>query len=322
MAEQGPAGRALVLGGGGLSGIAWETGVLAGLEAGGADVTGADFMLGTSAGATVAAQLGSGIPLSDLLDRQTVPELQSVELTPDIARVVELMESWEELPALFPDPAVLRRVIGERALQVETVPEAERRAVIAGRLPRHTWPSRKLAVVAVEAHTGDVRVFDQDSGVDLVDAVAASCAIPGIWPPVTIGGSRYIDGGTSSAVNADLAAGYQRVLILVPMADPSLDEQVAGLTAGGDGSVQVQVLEPDEESMHRHRHEPAGSRGSRAGRPGRVRAGKACRGRGRPAVAAARPLSSAGRALMPAVLPAQHDGDEGADQQERSERQQ
>lgn len=251
MAEHGSAnGQALVLGGGGLSGIAWETGVLAGLAAGGVDVTGADFVLGTSAGATVAAQLGSGLPLTDLLDRQTVPALQSAELSPDIGRVIELMESWEKLPLEYPDPAELRREVGQRALTVETVPEAERRAVIAGRLPDHSWPSRKLAVVAVEAQTGDVRVFDQDSGADLVDAVAASCAIPGIWPPVTIGGGRYIDGGTRSAVNADLAAGYQRVLILVPMADPSLDEQVATLTqAGGEEPVQVQVLTPDDESI-------------------------------------------------------------------------
>jgi NTE family protein len=251
MAEQESAAeRALVLGGGGLSGIAWETGVLAGLAAGGADVTTADFLLGTSAGATVAAQVGSGLPVTDLFARQTVPARQSAELSPDLERVIELIESWERLPLEFPDPAELRREIGQRALAAGTVPEAERRAVIAGRLPRHSWPSRKLAVVAVEAHTGEVRMFDQDSGADLVDAVTASCAIPGIWPPVTIDGGRYIDGGTRSATNADLAAGYQRVLILAPMADPVLDEQVAGLTQGaGDGSVKVQVLTPDEESV-------------------------------------------------------------------------
>jgi NTE family protein len=251
MAEQESAAeRALVLGGGGLSGIAWETGVLAGLAAGGADVTTADFLLGTSAGATVAAQVGSGLPVTDLFERQTVPARQSAELSPDLERVIELIESWERLPLEFPDPAELRREIGQRALAAGTVPEAERRAVIAGRLPRHSWPSRKLAVVAVEAHTGEVRMFDQDSGADLVDAVTASCAIPGIWPPVTIDGGRYIDGGTRSATNADLAAGYQRVLILAPMADPALDEQVAGLTQGaGDGPVQVQVLTPDEESV-------------------------------------------------------------------------
>ena len=248
-AETVPAGqRALVLGGGGLSGIAWETGVLAGLAAAGADVTTADFVLGTSAGATVAAQLGSGLPLAGLFERQTVPALQPAELSPDIGRVIELMESWEQLPLEYPDPAELRREVGQRALAAATVPEAERRAVIAGRLPRHSWPSRKLAVVAVEAHTGDVRLFDKDCGADLVDAVTASCAIPGIWPPVTIGAGRYIDGGTRSAVNADLAAGYQRVLILAPMADPPLDEQVAGLTqASGAGSVRV--LAPDDESL-------------------------------------------------------------------------
>jgi NTE family protein len=251
MAEQESAvQRALVLGGGGLSGIAWETGVLAGLAAGGADVTAADFLLGTSAGATVAAQVGSGLPVTDLFEQQTVPARQSAELSPDLGRVIELIESWERLPLEFPDPAELRREVGQRALAAGTVPEAERRAVIAGRLPRHSWPSRKLAVVAVEAHTGDVRVFGQDSGADLVDAVTASCAIPGIWPPVTIDGGRYIDGGTRSATNADLAAGYQRVLILAPMADPVLDEQVAGLTQGaGDGPVKVQVLTPDEESV-------------------------------------------------------------------------
>jgi NTE family protein len=248
MAEQAPAGeRALVLGGGGLSGVAWETGVLAGLAAGSADVTAADYVLGTSAGATVAAQLGSGLSLTELFERQTVPELQSAEMSPDIGRVIELMESWEKLPLEYPDPVELRREVGQRALAVQTVPEAERRAVIAGRLPQHSWPSRKLAVVAVEASTGDVRVFDKDSGADLVDAVTASCAIPGIWPPVTIGTGRYIDGGTRSAVNADLAAGYRRVLILAPMADLALEEQSAGLVAGGE-EVQVQVIIPDDES--------------------------------------------------------------------------
>src|SRR6202042_1217655 len=84
-AEHTPAaGRALVLGGGGLSGIAWETGILAGLAAGGADVTTADYVLGTSAGATVTAQIGSGLPVADLFDRQTVPALQSAELAPDL----------------------------------------------------------------------------------------------------------------------------------------------------------------------------------------------------------------------------------------------
>ncbi len=239
-------GRALVLGGGGLAGIAWETGVLAALADAGADVAAADFLLGTSAGATVAAQLGSGVPVAEWLARQVEPARQSAELVPDPAAVAALMESWETMAAdLDADPGGQRRQAGELALQADTVPEARRREVIAGRLPGHSWPDRALAVVAVDAHSGDPRVLDRDSGVDLIDAVAASCAVPGIWPPVTIGGRRYIDGGVRSTVNADLAGGYGRVLILVPVADPALDVQVAGLA----GQAEVEVVSADDEAV-------------------------------------------------------------------------
>jgi NTE family protein len=238
--------RALVLGGGGLAGIAWETGVLAALHAAGAGVAAADFLLGTSAGATVAAQLGSGVPLVELLARQADPARQTAELTPDPAVVARVMESWEELGARAGgDPAGLRREIGAMALAASTVPEATRLAVIAGRLPATAWPGRALSVVAVDAHSGEPRVFTRDSGVSLAEAVAASSAVPGIWPPVTIGGRRYVDGGVRSAVNADLAAGYPQVLILVPMADPALDEQVAGLAR----AAEVEVISADDEAV-------------------------------------------------------------------------
>jgi len=69
-------------------------------------------------------------------------------------------------------------------------------------------------VTAVDAATGEFRTFDRDSGVPLVQAVAASCAVPGVYPPVTIGGRRYVDGGMRSAANVDLAAGVERVVVL------------------------------------------------------------------------------------------------------------
>ncbi|MGC0419804.1 patatin-like phospholipase family protein [Embleya sp. AB8] len=189
--EAGMAGkRALVLGGGGLAGIAWETGVLAGLAAEGVDVTDADLLLGTSAGSTVAAQVASGLPIAALFERQVDPALQNEELTPTGMSVQELMEVWGKLMAEVQDPTELRRRVGEMALAAPTVPEAARRAVIEGRLPAHTWPDRRLLVVAVDANTGEPRVFAKESGVDLIDAVAASCAVPGIWPPVTIGDAR------------------------------------------------------------------------------------------------------------------------------------
>ncbi|GAB1516639.1 patatin-like phospholipase family protein [Actinophytocola sp. KF-1] len=235
--------RALVLGGGGLAGIAWETGLLAGLAAAGTDVAGADFLLGTSAGSVVATQLATGVPLPDLLDRQVDPARQNRELAPAGLSHLAL---WEELTSATEqpaDPAEARRRQGRFALAADTVPEAERRAVIAARLPVHEWPARRLAVVAVEAVSGEPAVFDRESGVDLVDAVAASCAVPGVWPPVTIGGTRYVDGGVRSLNNADLAAGYDRVLVVAPVTDPQTAAQVAALTERG---AHVEVVTPDE----------------------------------------------------------------------------
>ncbi len=235
--------RALVLGGGGLAGIAWEAGLVAGLAAAGTDVAGADFLLGTSAGSVVATQLATGVPPADMLARQVDPARQNRELTPAGLSHLAL---WEELTSATEepaDPAEVRRQQGRLALAADTVPEAERRAVVAGRLPVHEWPARPLAVVAVEALTGETAVFDRESGVDLVDAVAASCAVPGVWPPVTIGDVRYVDGGVRSLNNADLAVGYDRVLVVAPVADPQTAAQVAVLTERG---AHVEVVVPDE----------------------------------------------------------------------------
>ena len=135
--------------------------------------------------------------------------------------------------------------MGGLALDTDTVTEDVRRDVVAGRLVGTEWPERRVAVVAVDAISGDRRVFDRSSGVDLIDAVAASCAVPGVWPPVTIEGVRYIDGGVWSLTNTDLAAGYDRVLVLAPIVDPSVASEVEGL--GPD--VRVEVIGPDEASL-------------------------------------------------------------------------
>ncbi|MBP2326196.1 NTE family protein [Kibdelosporangium banguiense] len=144
-----------------------------------------------------------------------------------------------------------RRRIGKFALAADTVPEADRRAAIASRLPSPDWPSRRLVIIAVDAETGEPRAFDNDSGVDLVDAVAASCAVPGVWPPVTIDGRRYVDGGVRSVDNVDYAAGAKRLVVLLPMGEQSpwpmaqpFDEVVAGL-----GAESVTVISPDEASV-------------------------------------------------------------------------
>jgi len=240
-------GHALVLGGGGVAGIAWEIGLLAGLDKAGVALREAGLIVGTSAGSAVAAQLVSGLPLTELLARQVDPAKQA----PEIPAVVDP----EKMAAIFgfdqenpPDRDALRAQIGRIALLTETVSEAERREVIVARVPVDAWPEeQELLIVAVDANTGDERVFGRESGVSLIDAVAASCAVPGIWPPVTIGDTRYVDGGVRSAENADLATGEDVVLVLQAMELPGvldLAEQVESLRAQGS---TVLVVKPDED---------------------------------------------------------------------------
>jgi len=210
--------RALVLGGGGVAGIAWETGVLQGIAdespSAARVLLDSDVLLGTSAGSAVVAQIGSGSSLEDLFARQ-VQEI-SAEIDPGVGvdAVADLF-----LAALSqPDASVAqkRQRIGAVALATETVAEPVRRYVIAQRLPTYAWPDRVLRVTAIDIATGELVVFDRDSGVDVVDAVAASCAVPGAWPPVTIGDRRYMDGGIGSTINLDIADDCDMAVVLVP----------------------------------------------------------------------------------------------------------
>lgn len=209
--------KALVLGGGGVAGIAWETGLLFGLAEAGIDLNDADRVIGTSAGSAVGAQITTGVPLADLYERQLAPP-PAVATSPKF----DTEKMIAELGAILMGTSIgveRTKAIGAYALAADTGPEAKRREEIAARLPIQTWPKAQLEITAIDAHTGELRVFtpaDRDT-VELVDAVAASCAVPGIWPPVTIGGRRYIDGGMRSTSNADLAAGYDDVLVVTPM---------------------------------------------------------------------------------------------------------
>lgn len=216
-------GRALVLAGGGLAGIAWETGVLQGIsdevpEAGEA-LIGSGVLVGTSAGSTVAAQLGSGLPVAELFDRQVAGD--SREIHPGVS--VEAITDLFLTAMLIPDATKEQKLqkIGAVATSTETVPEAVRREVIAHRLPSHDWPQRTLRVTAIDINTGELVVFDNSSGVDLVDAVAASCAVPGVWPPVTIGDRHFMDGGVGSTVNMSAARDCGVAVALVPSGQDS-----------------------------------------------------------------------------------------------------
>ncbi len=256
--------RALVLGGGGSTGNAWLIGVMAGLLDAGLDVTDADLVIGTSAGSTAAAQI-AGTPPTELLAAvlAAAPQQRTGPLGSDGGRVpirppADHMERTSKIIAAAEDAADMRRRMGAAALDLDAASDgsgqAQWRATVAARLPSQHWPEHTMLLTAVNAHTGEPVVFDRHSGVDLVDAVAASCASGFAYG---IGGSRYIDGGyRSNAENADLAAGYARVLVLSPFGGRSrtplhwgmhLATQVDELRAHGS---RVETIFPDSNSEH------------------------------------------------------------------------
>jgi NTE family protein len=222
--------RALVLGGGGSTGNAWLIGVIAGLFDAGLDVTTADLTIGTSAGSTAAAQMAGATPtellaaiLAEAPQQRTGPVGSDRRRVP-IMPVADHMERISTIIASAEDAADMRRRMGAAALAMEAASDgswqAQWRATVAARLPSQLWPRRTVLLTAVEAQTGEPVVFDRHSGVDLADAVAASCA-SGL--PYRIGDNRYIDGGyRSNAENADLAAGHGRVLVLSPFGGRAL----------------------------------------------------------------------------------------------------
>jgi NTE family protein len=243
--------RALVLGGGGVTGVAWELGVLRGLEAGGVPVAEVDLMVGTSAGAMVGAQLGGGAGLDRLLQAQLEPPESSSQRPAELDWQA-MGAVWLELAQSATGPEDFRARMGARALATPAMPESERIEAIVSRLPLRDWPERPLLVAAVDVASGKLVVFDRDARVPLALAVAASCAVPMVWSPVTIDGRRYMDGGTRSPTNADLAAGHDTVLVVAPIANPGMGPLMPGLgselAALGPGS-RVEVITPDDAAL-------------------------------------------------------------------------
>lgn len=235
-------GRALVLGGGGVTGVAWELGLLAGLAEAGVDLAAADVVVGTSAGSVVGAQVTSGAAVEELYQGQLVGPGSEVAARLGFGALAR----WGLASVTTRDPARAGRRLGRYALAARTVPEQRRREVIAARLPVHDWPDRRLLVTAVDALSGQFVVFDRDSGVGLVDAVGASCAVPGVWPPVTIGDRRYVDGGVRSTANVDLAAGCDPIVVVAPMPrGAGVIAGVAAQVAALPDPLRVVVVSPD-----------------------------------------------------------------------------
>ena len=284
----------VVLAGGGERVMAWEVGVLAGPADAGLDSHRARVVLGTSAGALVAARLAAGLDPRAAADRlAAVRPSEAPDAGPGARELfASFATAWEAAGGTLQER---RRAFGRLTLAAS--PGAEQEVVdrLARRLPSRAWPVG-LRIVAVDAQDGERVALDAGSDVPLARAVAASCAIPTLLPPITVGGRLCVDGALGSATNADSVAGSDASVVLVitaTSADPpaagqdrpwlaALREALAALEAAGHHVVLAQAGTADLDAMGADPMSPASA-------PRAVAAGRA---RGRELVAA-RPLGRA-----------------------------
>jgi NTE family protein len=193
----------LVLGAGGTAGEAFPRGVVRAMDDLGVDARAADVIVGTSAGALVAASLRQSTPARPppAAPRTGWPARSQRGLLLDLAR-----RPRQGLNALL-----LRPEFTTGRLDVSFIAERLRR------MHGTTWPAPELWIVAVRRRDGRRVVFGTPGAptADVGSAVAASCAIPAYFTPIQIDGVDYIDGGVHSPTNADLLAGCDLDLVVV-----------------------------------------------------------------------------------------------------------
>ncbi len=232
----------LVLGGGGVLGAAWMLGALDALERSqGLDARDAELIVGTSAGSVVGALLAAGVSVEEQVAQQVGGRMavgSRIGTPIDADHIAG--DSRPPRPRLRPgSPAILRHNRGS----LRRLPAS---AVLTGLVPTGRAPMRGVAqlieaVVAKGSWTDNpgyrAAVLDYETGrrvvfgapgappAGLSEAVLASCAIPGWFEPVTIGGRRYVDGGMWSVANVDVVAGagLDDVFVLAPMVSAAYD---------------------------------------------------------------------------------------------------
>lgn len=247
--------RALVLGGGGVTGVAWELGVLEGLRREGVDLSVAETVIGTSAGAVVGTRITTG-SLETAYDEQTRPATHEIAVSFGMATQIRL---GIMLARPGHEDAKWRRV-GKVALDAHPESGDARLEVIRSRIGEPAWPDRDLRITAIDIDEGALVVFDRTSGVSLLEAVAASCAVPLVWPPVRIAGTTYVDGGVRSPANADLAAGASTVVVLAPLTRAATREHALAKQLARTGATRTLVAAPDadaEQVMGPHALDPS-----------------------------------------------------------------
>jgi NTE family protein len=258
--------RALVLGGGGPVGIGWEAGLLVGLKRAGVDTGSSDAVIGTSAGSVVGFVLASGADLTEATALIESANAEPADAASSESGAVAAAQGLEQLISAVAEAASqpeaaesIRARLGQLALEAETVSE-QRWLQMFDFLAGAEWPER-FACTAVDVATGRFKVWRSDDGVDPQHAVASSCAVPCIFPPVTIGSARWMDGGVRDMLNVDAAAGHQTVLAVsctllelppgfsTPAMDAVFGATRAQLDGLRDGGSKVEAIVPGAEML-------------------------------------------------------------------------
>lgn len=214
--------RALVLGGGGLVGVAWEAGLCAGLFERGVDIRECDAFVGTSAGAITCSQLAAGL-LPPGLDavRPAGAEGANVDMSRiDMKALGKAFTKWSQI--LRTTPADAREIgLVARVLYRDTEASWIKGITAVAGGPA-AWPDKPFFITAVDTESGERVVFDDQHGALIGHAIAASAAVPGIFASVEIDGKLYMDGQVHSSTHADVLLTHPRaqrpeeVLILMP----------------------------------------------------------------------------------------------------------
>jgi NTE family protein len=225
----------LVLGAGGVAGGAFHAGALAGLFAGtGWDPRRASIIVGTSAGSVTGATIRAGLSADDALARASgrplspagrrllasaggpasPPRLRVGRTAPTAGDVAGLLRRAAARPLTTRPSALLSALLPEGPTATTMISDG-----IAGLLP-DGWPADPLWICAVRRTDGQRVVFGRDARPPLSAAVAASCAIPGVFTPVEIDGVAHVDGGAHSPTNADVLADRALKLDIVIVSSP------------------------------------------------------------------------------------------------------
>jgi NTE family protein len=247
--------RALVLGGGGSTGVAWLVGMMSGLAEGGVDIRRADSVIGTSAGSIVGARVAAGQAsddmAADVIARSDGKVENAAMAALDLDGLLAIMAEWEAMSDNT--PASCAR-IGKLAQETSTMSLHDFLQLTASEVAAE-WPPRPFTAVAVEANTGELAAFSRESGLSLHHAIASSICVPGIFPPVVVGDAVYVDGGVRSGTSADLAVGFDDVLVLAPIGSRSdgMDPMAARAAVAEceqlrDAGATVTLTFPDDQS--------------------------------------------------------------------------